>query len=795
MKKIMKIFMALLITFSQLGTATTVLADEITSSPLTLELEEVFNEDEGKIDSFILTYMSEKGDYIEYDEEENEKTYNIDITTSYTYLDGTTVEGSNYNLDVTGTTLNSEESKISLDPISNYYDGTFNAVVTVYDGEEVIYTGNTSYTVTNTVKGLIGSLNNGEVLPDSEDIGDFTNGRYTITEGKEYTQHYMLMPGNLSPYGTYKYVDAEGNESEEMSGSQLFGYVFEGQTHDFTNFLSTEYSYGDSFEIVDVINGTSKRYYYNSTISYSVDDDAILNELYNTDMFNDGKINLYAKGYNGSEGVTTIRELVEGLSNTEINLSIYDENGEYVDIEEEEVLNSELKNGYEVLFDNVSYVVVVKADNTSDNVFNSDDLVPTIDNYLNEENNPSMDLYTGDDAEEGKITFEDIMVVNENLKEEGDINTIPEDNKELSLVFGEVPQGIYIGETFDVDVIISSSEIEDYIDGIDSTLTTSGKIQLKDVKFNEGFTGTYNDDNRLVGVGNNLDNDKVVMTLTFEAVSEGEETATLSGSVAKYLNIDTFEDISFNINVIRPISTDNSLSNLEANVGTFDKEFDKDTLEYTLTVPYDTEEVNLSGVLGDSYATVKGLTTYKLDGDKTVAYVTVTAEDGTERVYTITIVREAKPIEEEKTEVKEEVKASPVAYFYSDNNYLKSLEIDGYDIDFDREVYEYNITVGSDVDSLDIKAIPEDYRSRVEITGNENFKTGDNEVIITVTAEDGSERVYKILVKKEKEKKVTALGDDKEPSNLGEKIVIIALIILVVLGLLYLIFKKDEDEE
>ena len=791
MKKIMKIFMALLITFSQLGTATVVLADEITSSPLKLELEEVFNEDEGKIDSFVLTYMSEKGDYVEYDEDENEKTYNLEVTTSYTYLDGTTVEGSNYNLDVTGVTLNSEESKMTLDPISNYYDGTFNAVVSVSDGEEVVYSDTVSYTVTNTIKGLIGSLNNGEVLPDSEDIGDFTYGEYTITEGKEYTQHYMLMPGELSPYGTYKYVDAEGNESEEMQGSELFGYVFEGQTHDFTNSLSTEYGYGDSIEIVDVINGTSKRYYYNSTINYQVDDDAILNELYNTDMFNDGKMNLYAKGYNGSEGVTTIKDLVEGLSNTEINLSIFDENGEYVDIEDEEVQNTELKNGYEVLFDNVSYVVVVKADNTSDNVFNSDDLVPTIDNYLNEENNPSMDLYTNDDAEEGTITFEDIMVVNENLKEEGDVSTVPEDNKELSLVFGEVPQGIYIGETFDVDVIISSSEALDYIDGIDSTLTTSGKIQLKDVKYNEEFTGTYNDDSRLVGVGNNLDNDKVVMTLTFEAVSEGEETATLSGSIAKYLNIDEFEDISFNINVIRPISTDNSLSNLEANVGTFDKEFDKDTLEYTLTVPYDTEEVNLSGVLGDSYATVKGLTTYKLDGDKTVAYVTVTAEDGSERTYTITIVKEAKPAEE----VKEEVKTSPVAYFYSDNNYLKSLEIEGYDIKFDREVYEYTITVGSDVDSLDIKAIPEDYRSRVEITGNENFKTGDNEVIITVTAEDGSERVYKILVKKEKEKKVTALDSEKEPSNLGEKIVIIALIILVVLGLLYLIFKKDEDEE
>ncbi|UKI27710.1 MAG: cadherin-like beta sandwich domain-containing protein [Bacilli bacterium] len=62
---------------------------------------------------------------------------------------------------------------------------------------------------------------------------------------------------------------------------------------------------------------------------------------------------------------------------------------------------------------------------------------------------------------------------------------------------------------------------------------------------------------------------------------------------------------------------------------------------------------------------------------------------------------------------------------------------------------EYNIKVKSDVTSLDIKAIAEDSKASVEINGNEKFKKGNNTVLITVKAEDGSTREYKITVNKE----------------------------------------------
>ena len=88
----------------------------------------------------------------------------------------------------------------------------------------------------------------------------------------------------------------------------------------------------------------------------------------------------------------------------------------------------------------------------------------------------------------------------------------------------------------------------------------------------------------------------------------------------------------------------------------------------------------------------------------------------------------------------------------------------------------------------------EQVKNELEITGNEKFKKGNNTVTITVTAEDGSTREYKITVDKEAEKK-DALTEIEDSSNTAEKIVIIILIILVVLGLLYLIFKKDDEEK
>lgn len=86
----------------------------------------------------------------------------------------------------------------------------------------------------------------------------------------------------------------------------------------------------------------------------------------------------------------------------------------------------------------------------------------------------------------------------------------------------------------------------------------------------------------------------------------------------------------------------------------------------------------------------------------------------------------------------------------SGNNYLKYLQIseEGLTPNFTRNVTDYAISVGENVNSIEVLAKAEDPNARVEVTGNTNIKDGDNTINIKVTAENGYYRVYSIVVTK-----------------------------------------------
>jgi hypothetical protein len=92
-----------------------------------------------------------------------------------------------------------------------------------------------------------------------------------------------------------------------------------------------------------------------------------------------------------------------------------------------------------------------------------------------------------------------------------------------------------------------------------------------------------------------------------------------------------------------------------------------------------------------------------------------------------------------------------VTYNGSDNNYLSSLSITNYDLssDFSKDRLTYFVTVDSDITSLEINATSENSSSIVSINGNEDLSDGTNKILITVTAENGNTKNYRIYVIKE----------------------------------------------
>ena len=223
--------------------------------------------------------------------------------------------------------------------------------------------------------------------------------------------------------------------------------------------------------------------------------------------------------------------------------------------------------------------------------------------------------------------------------------------------------------------------------------------------------------------------------INISAVAASKATVTGAGLKTLTKDSETFKIVvtsesgstkTYRITVNKEKSTDVSLSNLTIDKGNLSPKFSSNVTNYTAVV--DSDKVIIKATPSNSKVTVTGTGEKTLEYGKNEFTITVTSEDGGSKSYLITINRPDNR---------------------NANAYLKSLTIDGKDIDFEKDVVDYEYKVGKDVDSLDIEAIPELDTSKVEITGNENFKIGKNIVTITVKAEDNSEKIYKIIVVKE----------------------------------------------
>lgn len=90
-------------------------------------------------------------------------------------------------------------------------------------------------------------------------------------------------------------------------------------------------------------------------------------------------------------------------------------------------------------------------------------------------------------------------------------------------------------------------------------------------------------------------------------------------------------------------------------------------------------------------------------------------------------------------------------YAGSADNYLKSLAVTGMDLSpaFHKTNDTYFLTVAADTGNLSVSATANDAKAKVVTAGNTNLSSGLHKVLISVTAENGAVRYYRIYVTKE----------------------------------------------
>lgn len=197
-------------------------------------------------------------------------------------------------------------------------------------------------------------------------------------------------------------------------------------------------------------------------------------------------------------------------------------------------------------------------------------------------------------------------------------------------------------------------------------------------------------------------------------------------------------------------SSNANLSNLITSPVDFTGFKSSKTSGYSITVDNNVTEVKVTAKVQDSKASYKvtGNTNLKA-GQTNVVKVTVTAEDGTQKVYKVNVIR--KNSEEENVpnviETPEEKQITKTV-----NLTLKSLEIKGVELDpeFKSNVYEYNADLTEDLTELEVIAVatqPDD--TTIEVTGNKELKDGENIITIVVKSLDKNEsKTYTVKVNK-----------------------------------------------
>ncbi len=138
----------------------------------------------------------------------------------------------------------------------------------------------------------------------------------------------------------------------------------------------------------------------------------------------------------------------------------------------------------------------------------------------------------------------------------------------------------------------------------------------------------------------------------------------------------------------------------------------------------------------------------------------------------------------------------------SSNNFIKSLSIENYDIDFDKYKTDYNLDLKNEDNSLKINVELDNSFAKYKIIGNDDLKSNNYKVLIEVTAQNGEIETYTINMLKKSTSEITTTKKVKIESKFkfDKKYILyfvigisIFIIIIIIVIINYIINKKKVD--
>lgn len=359
----------------------------------------------------------------------------------------------------------------------------------------------------------------------------------------------------------------------------------------------------------------------------------------------------------------------------------------------------------------------------------------------------------------------------------------------------------------------------------------------------------------LVGQTSETDNAKASVSITFTAEKEGTYEFTLTGDITDYYtdaNSEVKESCTITVKakeeVKQPENNNNNNSgnsnngssnngstnnkNNQSNSGTTKssnnklkmlgirphdfKNFKSGTTTYYVSVPNDTEEVEVYAEKQESSQKISGTGTVKLKEGSNTVKVVCTAENGTTKTYTMYITREKAEEQPTATETETPQQEEPVTEepTEEENNTtdeianeavigITNLTVTGKNEkgetvklelapDFNELVSEYSITVPLSITEVNVLAEAQDGEPTVEVMGNKDLKEGKNTITVMVTVGE-NKKVFQITVIRTAES-ATSLSNEVM-LQLAIIAAIATIIIVAIIALIIMIVRNHKKKK
>ena len=290
------------------------------------------------------------------------------------------------------------------------------------------------------------------------------------------------------------------------------------------------------------------------------------------------------------------------------------------------------------------------------------------------------------------------------------------------------------GNTVTLTLSVSGSSIY----GLSGTLNYGSNLTFTNYGCSISGWSMEVNGNNFSAYGTTASSGGAVLTVTMQVASNAAANSDLTASFENVTVSDGETDISlgtasWNGKVSAPPSNNCDLSSIIVNNSALSPAFNKNTTNYTCTVPYDVEKLSLDYNRADvgQTVTISGNENFVV-GENTVT-MTVKAASGATKTYTIVVTRQQDP-----------------NYKFGMDATLSALEIEGTTISpaFDPEIKEYIAYVSHETRRVKLSGIAHDEKA-LRVTGSEeNLLTdGVTDLTVVCTAEDGkTKEVYTVHV-------------------------------------------------